>query len=658
MLIVLGCERPTPVDSPPNTGEPEVVDIGVDVSREVRVVTPDAEEVPATFVRTQWRPPSCDAVEEPEFNVRNIDPAYDPSIEKPWGLLENGLVRVRFPVTLPMANVLTVRAGVAISFEGGSVRVAEGPRQPLYKIEKAASLEVLVWLLGSDVIVEVHDASSGLELLTVHARDATPEAGAPSWRGNQTSLRSMRPACTAIAERDAATNPLPRYFLVTGKPPPGVKVVEQSAQTAIVETTSRGLEAAFCGGVALDELRVEPSWRMLDPEFMTWRASPPVEVDGRLKFDVSYKSNAMNIALLQEIHRRFPKMTRLVEVGKSSQGRPIVALVVANDVQRDDPRPPILVNGAYHGDEILSTEVVYQIVDLVIYGSDPTVKEAREKFVTWFVPIVNPDGVNEYLNHSRFSGRKNARDLDGDGRVEKREGVDLNRNFPVAWGSLQHAELQEPYGQWYRGPAPASEVETKAMMGLVDAERFVLALSYHTGTTAVLSGYSIDALQNAVPDESVSIGKVMAKAMGKAPNGRRFRFRKNLYAVEGVDQDWMRLTFGTIAVLVEASRGSPQGWCARSAATVPGVKGWHSAIQALLKGHLVYGRTVNNSGEPLSAPVEVVGQTLRNGERWSSRPRDGRFWRRVSRPQGKLRVAGETFAYDTTRSALIVVDSP
>lgn len=609
---------------------------------------PEAEPARPLYVEREFQPPSCEAVAADEpFNSKNIDPIYDAEFERPYETpFQDGLVRVRFDVSLPMAQILEVRKAsnhtVLVEFVGGGVRVAGGPKQPLYKVDKVKEIEALVWLMGTDVVVQVHDARSGLELLTVHAKDAAPNSGAVEWTGASPSLLATRLACSPMAPMAADVNPLPRYF---EKPLNSVLhtdlvEVEKDGDILVVQTSSRGLESAYCADKSLPGLLVESPWRFIDTEYAAWRNTPPVEVDSKLHFDLSYKSPQMVQELLAAVHARFPEKTRLEEVGKSSQGQPILALVVANQLQPDDIRPPILINGAYHGDEILSVDVVLDAVDVLLYGDDPRVDAWLNRFIFWIVPMVNPDGVNEFLERSQFSGRKNARDLDGDGRIEKREGVDLNRNFPVEWGTLQHEELEEPYGKWYRGPEAGSESETKAMMALVDRERFVAALSYHTGTTAVLGGYSIDSLKSPRPDEAVTLAKIVAKEMGTAPNGRKFRFRKNLYAVEGVDQDWMRFKHGTIALLIEASRGSPLGWCARKNAILPGRRAWMTLVDELANGPLVTGRATRQ-GQPVMVPVSVVGQRTYNSEIWTTRARDGRFFRFLSKGQDTLLVAGK-----------------
>lgn len=70
----------------------------------------------------------------------------------------------------------------------------------------------------------------------------------------------------------------------------------------------------------------------------------------------------------------------------------------------------------------------------------------------------------EGMRQSAWSGRKNVRDTDDNGRFDYTDGVDLNRNYPFRWGHL--GELGSHSNRrlyWYRGPHPGSEPETQTM---------------------------------------------------------------------------------------------------------------------------------------------------------------------------------------------------
>lgn len=129
-----------------------------------------------------------------------------------------------------------------------------------------------------------------------------------------------------------------------------------------------------------------------------------------------------------------------IEIGRSVEGRPIVVH------RHGEPGGlAVLVVGVIHGNEPAG----YRIADALLAVPAPAGVEL------WVVPTMNPDGLET-------GDRRNA------------NGVDLNRNFPERWDALG-----EP-GDWqYGGPAPASEPETRAMLGLADLVRPDLVLWYH-----------------------------------------------------------------------------------------------------------------------------------------------------------------------------------
>jgi protein MpaA len=129
---------------------------------------------------------------------------------------------------------------------------------------------------------------------------------------------------------------------------------------------------------------------------------------------------------------------RLVTIGRSVQGRPIVARVLG------DPRAGrrILVVGCVHGDEPAGIAVTRSL-----RGARVPVGVAL-----WLIDTVNPDGL-------KARTRQNA------------DGVDLNRTFPVGWRPLG--------GIFYSGRRPLAEPESRAIHRLVLAVRPAVTIWYH-----------------------------------------------------------------------------------------------------------------------------------------------------------------------------------
>jgi murein tripeptide amidase MpaA len=218
---------------------------------------------------------------------------------------------------------------------------------------------------------------------------------------------------------------------------------------------------------------------------------------------------------LQALAVQYPDLVRLGSIGQTYEGRELWAVKISAGASADDPdKPDVLVTGCYHAREWISVEVPYALAQRLpaLYATDPRVRHLLDTSEVWIVPLVNPDGHAYSQTEPNHAGgpvrfwRKSRRpiDLDGDGRAEG-VGVDLNRNHGVAW----RLAGDEPYPQTlddagasdepknfnvYRGPAPDSEPEVRALNALTadPAYNFVARLDYHNFSQLVLFplGYS------------------------------------------------------------------------------------------------------------------------------------------------------------------------
>jgi hypothetical protein len=131
--------------------------------------------------------------------------------------------------------------------------------------------------------------------------------------------------------------------------------------------------------------------------------------------------------------------SRRVVIGHSVRGRPIVARVFGPDTARRK----LLLVGCIHGNECAGIAILSALARRPVPAG----------VQLWLVPEFNPDGT-------ATDTRQNA------------HGVDLNRNFPYAWGPISDPT-------YYSGPRPASEPETRAAMALIRRIRPAVTIWYH-----------------------------------------------------------------------------------------------------------------------------------------------------------------------------------
>src|SRR5512138_2293267 len=92
------------------------------------------------------------------------------------------------------------------------------------------------------------------------------------------------------------------------------------------------------------------------------------------------------------------------------------------------------------------------------YDRDSEIRAFVDSTELWIVPVVNPDGYQYSWATDRY-WRKNRRGG---------HGVDLNRNYSVAWGG--DGSSADKSSQVYRGEFAFSEVESSAVRDLAKRE--------------------------------------------------------------------------------------------------------------------------------------------------------------------------------------------
>ncbi len=182
--------------------------------------------------------------------------------------------------------------------------------------------------------------------------------------------------------------------------------------------------------------------------------------------------------------RNNPQLVKLEVLGHTGQGREIIAVKLTQGARGtpDGTRPAVLYSSTQHAREWISTEVNRRLMNHFIDGwraNDRDIRRLLQTTELWFVLVANPDGYQYTFDHERL-WRKNLRDNNGDGQTQVGDGVDPNRNFPNHWGYDEEGSSSIQSSDTYRGPAPMSEPETQAMVGLLDRIGFSFQVNYHS----------------------------------------------------------------------------------------------------------------------------------------------------------------------------------
>ncbi|MET7532140.1 M14 family metallopeptidase [Streptomyces goshikiensis] len=188
-----------------------------------------------------------------------------------------------------------------------------------------------------------------------------------------------------------------------------------------------------------------------------------------------------------------PGLTKVVSIGKTVQGKDILALKVTKNAKktRDGEKPSVLYMSNQHAREWITPEMTRRLMHHTLdnYGKDQRVTRLVDSTELWFLISANPDGYDyTHAPDGERLWRKNLRDNNGDGKITSGDGVDLNRNFAYKWGYDNEGSSPTPASETYRGTKASSEPETTALDAFEKRIGFTYAINYHSASELLLYG--------------------------------------------------------------------------------------------------------------------------------------------------------------------------
>lgn len=292
------------------------------------------------------------------------------------------------------------------------------------------------------------------------------------------------------------------------------------------------------------------------------------------------------------------------------EGRPIYALKVSDNVGVDEDEPAIVIAAQHHARELNSPHMVIGAMQRVLagYATDPQLQNAVDGHEIYFVPMVNPDGVEHCWTVDEF-WRKNRRNNGGS------FGVDLNRNYPFLWG--QCGTSTNATSQTYQGPSAGSEPETQCMRNLIAILRPEVYLDFHSYGQEVLRTYAPCATAT-----GASVIGMIERYVDDLRGPMTYAKRDPSASGEAPEDHWA--SGGTLSFLTEIGTSFQPSFAVTTAEEIrvwPGIERAITSWQPAVRGHV----TSSNGGAPLAATITYSPSAFSNGEQLESRDRDGRY---------------------------------
>lgn len=252
----------------------------------------------------------------------------------------------------------------------------------------------------------------------------------------------------------------------------------------------------------------------------------------------------LNLKQLREVVdswvTEFPKYVEIEKIGKSVQDRDIRAVHVSRFRGEKAPKYRMIILGGHHSREWLAHATTMCITERFIRGIEK--KGSRHhKLLSYMtlsvIPMGNPDGFVKTHSGSRMN-RKNA------------NGVDLNRNWDIAWGTGSEASAS-PGADNYPGKGPWSEPESKAYRDFITkySEGLKGFFDIHAFIPAIMSPYGYKRGRHPKASEYAALMKKMSDAM-TGPGMQKYRtgpIHKVVYTASGSSADWVDDKFGAFS---------------------------------------------------------------------------------------------------------------
>ena len=236
---------------------------------------------------------------------------------------------------------------------------------------------------------------------------------------------------------------------------------------------------------------------------------------------------------IRALKDRYQDKLQVHVIGQSHAGRNLYELVIG----REDAPCHVLIQGAIHGRESMTPLLIMNQIELALANYDTghydgmALSDMFGQVALHFVPMTNPDGValsqyglsairsdslkEQILASYRRDVETGMTDLDLEAYLpcwkSNAMGVDLNHNFPAQWDRLPAASGS--YAN-YKGPAPLSEPESRALADLTTGRTWAATVSYHSMGNIIYW----DTENSRCADASLALAEAVSRVTGYAPD--------------------------------------------------------------------------------------------------------------------------------------------
>ncbi len=236
-------------------------------------------------------------------------------------------------------------------------------------------------------------------------------------------------------------------------------------------------------------------------------------------------------------------------IGYSVLKKPIYAINFGTGEEK------IIITAAHHGCEWITSMLVCKLISYLSEGyllGDDSFWQSKSFY---FVPMVNPDGVNLSVNGitddlPKFIKNRLQKITDNfiNNWQANIRGIDLNHNYDASFSKGKEIQIKEgiiaPSPTKYSGEYPESEPETKAIVSFTRKISPHCVIAYHSQGEEIFYKYQGKCAKNA---------EEIAQRLAKA-SGYKLILAEGLTDCTGY-KDWVIEEFGIPAFTIEVGKG-------------------------------------------------------------------------------------------------------
>lgn len=306
-----------------------------------------------------------------------------------------------------------------------------------------------------------------------------------------------------------------------------------AVEHAVVEVTATGQEVRALRALGFTVKKIEATG-----------AGDGVSTRDFPSRDAAYHNYSEMVSEVNTIVAQYPAIASKRVLGKTYQGRDIVAVKISDNVGTDESEPEVLYDANHHAREHLTVEMAVYLLHLYTdnYASDTRIRNIVNSREIWIIPSVNPDGAEyDIATGSYRSWRKNRQPNTGSSYV----GTDLNRNYSYKWGCCGGSS-GSPSSETYRGSSAFSAPETRVVRDFVlsrvvgGVQQIKATMDFHTYSELVLwpFGYTTANTTTGMTADQYNTFATLGRQMA-ATNGYTPEQSSDLYITDGDLLDYL-----------------------------------------------------------------------------------------------------------------------